>query len=326
MASVSTPDNDEDIRNKIALEELAKALSRRIVFGFLGSGCSKKLGYPLWSELIEELENCVRRKDSTINLEIYKSLDQHEKDNLWYAGFLKGRLSDAEFKDLIRDTFSPRPAGIGNFHRQLISIPFKHFLTLNYDTLLEITANHLSMGINSFHWNQQEEVARFFQQINEPEASGVPRSIFHVHGLFNDHRSVILTENDYLKLYFTDNLTVKVLWSIIASFRMLFVGFGVKDLDLLYFFRKARWDLGREEHRHFAIMNENVPTTRIYKRQYLREKYGIEPIFYSTIDAPNPYKEEEDLIAKLVRVGSSSLAPEDTLKEDVKRLDENTAI
>lgn len=322
----ATSEETEALNNTVALEQLKQDLSKRIVFGVLGSGCSKKLGYPLWRQLIELLEKRIIEKNPSIDLDIYKRLEDKDKDLLWYAGYLKSHLDKSEFNDFIKTVFAPKPEAIGAFHKHLIKIPFRHFLTLNYDTILEHTARQIGMSIESFSADQEEHVSSFFQKLNVDDGAPRIKSIFHLHGLFDNPEKIILTEHDYLNLYFKDNLTVKILWSIIASFRMLFVGFGMADLDVLQFFRKTRWDLGGKGHKHFSIMNEDDIHKRRYKRQYLREKYGIEPIFFSKTSGLNEYENEEQIIAGLANIGDSSLSADETMNSDLRNLDENTSL
>lgn len=124
-------------------------------------------------------------------------------------------------------------------------------------------------------------------------------------------------------LYSEDELAGKVLWSIISSFRMCFIGFGMSDLDLLSIFRKTRWDFGRGASRHFAIIEENNFEARISKRIYLRDKYGIDPIFFSKQgNDTNPYIEEENILDKL----SDLEAPRDSLQRDSEQLSEISQI
>jgi len=188
-----------------------------------------------------------------------------------------------------------------------MQIPFRHYITTNYDTVLEHASYSLSQSIESFCWNDREMLRKFFQNLNDPRSQDT-RYIFHIHGIYDKKDSIILTERDYMRLYFEEELAGKILWSIISSFKILFIGFSMSDLDLLSIFRKARWEFGRGAPRHFAIVEENNVEARITKRIYLRDKYGIDPIFFSRQDEnANPYIEEENIIEKLVdlNIGNS---------------------
>ncbi|GAG16895.1 unnamed protein product, partial [marine sediment metagenome] len=112
-------------------------------------------------------------------------------------------------------------------------------------------------------------------------------------------------------------LAVRILWSIISSFRMCFIGFGMSDFDLLSIFRKTRWDFGRGAPRHFVIMEESNHEARKTNRIYLRDKYGIDPIFFSKQESnKNPYVEEENIVDKLLDLG----AVERSLQKDSNQL------
>jgi len=304
---VKSPVEKESDSNNIAFGQLIKAINSNIVFAFIGAGSSKKLGYPLWEELIGILEEAVKTKGTSIDLQLYKNNRDHEKDPLWYAEVLKSYLDESEFYSLINKTFRPQRDSWTPFHQKLIKIPFRHYITTNYDTILERASYSLSESIESFCWNDKEMLREFFQNLNDPRSQGT-RYIFHIHGIYDKKDSIILTERDYMKLYFGEELAGKILWSIISSFKMLFIGFSMSDLDLLSIFRKARWEFGRGAPQHFAIVEENNIEARITKRIYLRDKYGIDPIFFSRQDKnANPYIEEENIIEKLVdlNIGNS---------------------
>jgi len=304
---VKSPVEKESDSNNIAFEQLIKAIKSNIVFAFIGAGSSKKLGYPLWEELIGILEETVKTKGTSIDLQLYKNNRDHEKDPLWYVEILKSCLDESEFYLVINERFKPKRNNWKPFHQKLMQIPFRHYITTNYDTVLEHASYSLSQSIESFCWNDREILRKFFQNLNDPRSQDT-RYIFHIHGIYDKKDSIILTERDYMRLYFEEELAGKILWSIISSFKILFIGFSMSDLDLLSIFRKARWEFGRGAPRHFAIVEENNVEARITKRIYLRDKYGIDPIFFSRQDEnANPYIEEENIIEKLVdlNIGNS---------------------
>lgn len=299
---------EEDVNN-YAFDELIRAIKDRTVFAFVGAGCSKRLGYPSWEELIDFLEAQVRTVKTSVRLEDYKGfLKDNTDDKLWYAEILKSNLVE-EFYGLIQETYKQREIRDWSFHQSLLSINFRHYLTTNYDPLLENTRLITSGSLNYFSWNNKERLKTFFEAIHS--SSDEDRSVFHIHGRFDDKESIILTEKDYLGMYHQEELAVKVLWSIIASYRMCFIGFGLKDLDVLTVFRKVWWDFGRGNARHFAFIKENDKTKRIIFRQYMRDKYGINPIFFNKLDGA-----DDEYIELKQRV--DDLATNRTSKTDIE--------
>lgn len=64
MLEAKSPLDREIETNRIALAELSKAITNKVVFAFIGSGCSNKLRYPTWEELIVKIENGVKDRHS----------------------------------------------------------------------------------------------------------------------------------------------------------------------------------------------------------------------------------------------------------------------
>lgn len=319
---MKSPAEKESNSNEIALEQLTKAINSNVVFAFIGAGSSNKLYYPLWPQLITMLEKAVEEKDTSVNLHIYKNNQDHKKDPLWYAEILKSYLDEKEFSQIIYKEFKPKRVNWTSFHQKIMKIPFRHYITTNYDTVLEHASYSLAQSIEPFCWKDKEMLRKFFQGLNDPESQNT-RYIFHIHGIYDKIESIILTEKDYMELYSGEELTGKMLWSIISSFRILFIGFSMDDLDLLSIFRKTRWDFDRGAFRHFAIMGENNFEARRTKRIYLRDKYGIDPTFFSKQDSnANPYIEEEKIVDRLLDLNVAG----DSLQKDANQLSEISQI
>lgn len=323
MIQLKSPGSEELNCNEIAFEQLRESINKNIVFAFIGAGSSRKLGYPLWCELIEILEREISKKNPTEDLEIYKSnnLNNH-MDNYWYAEVLKNFLSEDEFYNIIFDKYKPKEINYKSFHQKLINIPFRHYLTTNYDKVLESTSFSLSKSIDSFCWSDTGRLRKFFQFINDINQQDT-RHIFHIHGIYDKKESIILTEKDYINFYSRDDLAQKILWSIISSFRMCFIGFSMSDLDLLSIFRKTRWDFGRGSPRHFAIIKEDNLEARRTKRIYFRDKYGIDPIFFSKQnDNQDPFIEEENILGRLLDLETTG----SSYQKDVRQISEISQI
>lgn len=296
-----SPGSKELDNNEITFEQLKECINKNIVFAFIGAGSSKKIGYPLWRELIEILEKEIIKNNPDEDLEIYKrgSLT-NQLDYYWYVEILKSYLNENEFNNIIFDNYKPKEINYSSFHQKLINIPFRHYLTTNYDTVLENASLSLAKSIDSFCWCDIERLRKFFQFLNDINQQDT-RYIFHIHGIFDKKESIILTEKDYINFYTKDDLAQKILWSIISSFRMCFIGFSMSDLDLLSLFRRTRWDFGRGSPRHFALINEDNLEARRTKRIYLRDKYGIDPIFFSNQNGGrDPFIEEENILDRLL--------------------------
>lgn len=323
--------------NKMALERLEEAVNKKTVFAFVGAGCSAKLKYPTWPQLLELLEKAALKAGCPKNdIEIYKHCKEHETDKPWWAEQLVALVGKQTVQETIKQTFQPLREMDSKFHRDLISISFRHFITTNYDSLLDYAAEKLNVPLVHLCLNEKEMLSKFFRGLNDLDSLDA-RHVIHIHGRYDRPEAIVLTEKDYIEMYSETSIGYKIIWSIISSFRMCFIGFKLEDLDLLSIFRKSRQEIGGSDYPHFAIISEDdIPAKRKAKRLYLRGKYGIDPIFFiEQKEESIRWKEQEDIIANLIRFSSlpmSKLKKSKTkhskvsLKKDAEKLKEITEL
>jgi hypothetical protein len=168
-------------------------------------------------------------------------------------------------------------------------------------------------------------VSEFLASLNRD--SGIPRRIAHLHGRYDRPKSIILTEADYVDKYhsrlndaqrgairdvFRDgmagqqavsvdglidqlesavppwSLHRKLLWSILATRRVVFIGFSLNDPYLGQMLALVADDLWRwKEAHHFAIMAlSEVGTTQTkLEAEQFRRKYAVGVVFYENREA-----------------------------------------
>ena len=143
---IFTPEErDENEERKRELIDLVA--SGEAIF-IVGAGSSARVGYVTWDGLLEELENLANRCG--------EGLDQTRKgDELAYAEDIKLHIKNAtgdlsRYYALLQNLFSPKEPPFEDFHRKLVSLPFRGILTTNYDTVLEdaLLAKKLEAQIN----------------------------------------------------------------------------------------------------------------------------------------------------------------------------------
>jgi SIR2-like domain len=168
-------------------------------------------------------------------------------------------------------------------------------------------------------------VSDFLASLNR--GSGIPRRIAHLHGRFNRPKSIILTASDYSDKYHSRfsvaqrdtirdvfrNATVgvqpvsveglieqlesgippwslhrKLLWSILATRRVVFIGFSLNDPYLGQMLELVTNDLWRwQEDHHFAIMalsDADVAATKSDAERF-QSKYSVGVVFYENREA-----------------------------------------
>ncbi|MCY4403574.1 MAG: SIR2 family protein [Candidatus Poribacteria bacterium] len=311
-----------DLELKQELIELVRSKEAVLI---VGAGSSKRLGYPDWTELIQKIEKltgeCNAAFKADADLRDYKPLDYVEKMKTQIFSHEEG---EKKYYGLFDRSFEPKqyaPNGL-HFHKTLVSLPFRGLLTTNYDVVLEDALQgigNVSAHKDSFiiHKNTAGQVHRFLMAITNEETRGVA----HLHGKYDDAEKVILSSKDYEKAYAspiiqeTSNynffkrfcyrilrkeenqamqssswtLHRKLLWAVLATRRVVFVGFSMKDPYFLKMLESVSNDLWRWDRPiHFAIMSissnssESLQARR--KAARFKKDYGIETLFYTDID------------------------------------------
>jgi hypothetical protein len=271
--------------NNAALAEMLGVIKDGDPLGFAGVGVSRPLGYPTWPGLIKMLADETRtHSGSTVTVDGETlSVDDVERfsDLLLSAKIFKSALGHRYFA-VMRTIFGPRgprPASVSN----LLSLPFRHIFTSNYDPALDPIPSPLRPGnpVEILTLNQGQALKDFLVHLGDRSYG---RRVVHVHGRYDDPNSLILTEDDYMRLYSESNVA-SFFWNIITvRERCVFFGFSFSDLDMLHGFRSARNILGTG--RHFALMpmSSQEGDAETPKRSQIRLKYGVTPVFFDPID------------------------------------------
>lgn len=266
-----------DQANEEAFLELSQTLSLEPrPLGFVGAGSSARVGYPTWNQFLEKLEKEIRRFSPGMEQELGSLAG--ESDLLWRAQEYRRLLGQDNYHAVIREQFGPEDGRFDKFHQELVSLPFSHILTTNYDNVLP--SAHFAAHSKPAHiivWKNASDVKEFTEQLTNDQYS---RRYVFLHGRFNDPDSIILTEEDYRRNYVADSAFIMRLYPVLASQRIVFIGFSLSDFDLLAVFRQLKAYLGPGRPRHFALLPQKSTDNIASSRRKLIEKYGIQPIYY----------------------------------------------
>jgi hypothetical protein len=122
--------------------------------------------------------------------------------------------------------------------------------------------------------------------------------LVYLHGSIADRHSIVLSDRDYTRQYLRSDSTVRKLFAIFAMQRIVFFGFSLRDPDLTFIMRQVAGALGYENARHFAFVGIKPGEPREADRKRLRQKFGIDAIFY---DKTNDHQRLKFLMAQLLR-------------------------
>jgi tetratricopeptide (TPR) repeat protein len=271
-----------------------KALAERLVssptLAFIGAGSSRRLGYPTWSGLLDQLEDHVVNQGLMSVDELDQLKSDTADDPVWLTSLFKTRMGD-DWEAFVSERFERSSAEIEDFHTNLIKIPFRHFLTTNLDEVLEMAHQKVESELPPLvAWDDEFHFNEFLARMNDPTYK---RRYVHLHGTAANLRDVVLTDQDYLRRY-EDLTTLLRLFAVFSTQSVVFIGFSLSDPDFMSMLRRIR-SHGPGTPRHFAFLPKQPKLHESHVRERLRQRYGIIPIFYNST-GPEDHRELDDVI------------------------------
>lgn len=301
--------NDQEIFNSEELKEneqrkreLIELVASKEAVLIVGAGSSVRLDYVTWDGLLKKLETLASECDDGFKRENkkrkYEPLEYAEDIKLHILG-REGNLH--KYFNLLDKLFSPKSFSFDDLHKTLVSLPFRGILTTNYDKVLEAALgekNPLQAYDNSLVIDPDYAV-RVHEFLRAMTDSSLTRRVAHLHGRYDIPKSIILSIKDYENAYglkLTANqeqrdsewtLHRKLLWAVLATRRVVFVGFSMDDPYFEKMLETVSKDLWRwDKSIHFAIMSISPDSVQDSKdkAERLKREYGIETVFYENLD------------------------------------------
>lgn len=308
-----------------------------------GAGCSAPI-YPAWPDFIKLLQEKALERDSDFN--------EDPKDFLPFADKVKECLGSKKYYSLIFSTFKPTNPPHFPYHEQLCKLPFKGITTTNYDLILESALNKVAPGVGlSLHFEGSTEttIHEFLMSLNAHKAT--TRKVAHLHGIYDIEASIVLSETEYEHKYgfkvkqpeeslfekIADGMSKeefqqallsygyewplrrKLLWSLLATRRIVFIGFGMGDPYFRKMLEEIKTDLSTyytESHYLVLRITEKDKAETIDFAKMLKTEYGIQTIFY--LDEENDYSGLAKFIGQIDDIISPAKPSVNRIKEDEK--------
>ena len=280
-----------------------------------GAGCSGGL-YPPWPKFVAELQSAAIAHDPKFN-------GGSSDDFLTFADNVKNCLGDDKYYAFIYKTFKPGTQKHRLEHEVLCRLPFRAITTTNYDLVLESALNVVFPNpANSLHFEgaTKTKIHEFLMSMNHNK--NLSRSVAHLHGVYDQPDSIVLGGKEYSSKYgflLTDQpdtiydqiqkglspaefeqalvtygyqwpLRRKLLWALLATRRIVFIGFSLNDPYFLKMLDYVKDDLATYySESHFLILRvtKNDHERSMAFADRLNADYGIETVFF--FDEPGDY-------------------------------------
>jgi SIR2-like domain len=251
---------------------LRDAAQRGTLVPFVGAGTSVLGGCPTWGKLADDaLAACIKaEKFNHGQHEQIRHLGPRMKLSIARAIEAEHGLEIDYAKLIEPENYSSNAAG-RRVYRSLGKLG-KTFVTTNYDSWLdtEIGDSKVSVEDTTTKGDSTSAAPRTRRRIidvNEftPANLGQDSCVFHLHGSVYEPTGMIMTTRDYIKRYANDrssddpareNRTLTFLEFLFQRRTVLFVGYGLEDLEILeYVVQKAKQQSssGQPQARHFML-------------------------------------------------------------------------
>lgn len=215
-------------------EKLIEFVRKEEVTIFVGAGFSIETGAPsVWDlkqAILEKFYNHQRK----IELE---NADLAEISEAFVEEECTG--SREELISLLKSKFEYERKSMDD-HQMLATIPhFKTIITTNYDTTLEDSYD--------------ESKRRVVRNDKDCIYANKEINIYKVHGDFTDPDSVVITTSDYAKVDKKHSPMWDKVYNEFISNHVLFIGYGLKDSNILHIMEDISEAVGKNQKQMFLI-------------------------------------------------------------------------
>lgn len=237
----------ETQEEKLTISKLIEVLRGYKCVPFVGAGISRPSGTPTWSKLIQDLGRRLRLPKRQVPL-----------NTLQIPGYYEQRLGRKDLLARIRDRIQDDARHPNDYHRILLTLPFRTYVTTNWDTLIEKSVR--ALGIEPNLIRDDTEVPDF----NEYSSVNVVK----MHGCIT--RDIVVTEHDYWNFSGRCPLLSTLVRSLLATRSMLFLGFSFSDPNVGFVFHDVTRQLKGAGEPSFVVFVDEDPIWAKYCKDRLR--------------------------------------------------------
>jgi SIR2-like domain len=305
------PENVENVRsaansilgaNQKHRDAMFSLIASQEAIAFVGAGFSAEL-HPPWKTLLQKL-----RAEADKVGKFAPSTGLTEDNPLLFADEIQRHFkrNDGDlnrYYQILGQQFTLTERGCTSNHENLVCLPFKGFITTNYDQSLETAlirrGNKRPDCAVVVKKNNKDahKVSEFLFSLDDRKQS---QRVAHLHGLENETEEIILSASDYQQAYgfreaTNGDATVpiqndwtlhrKIVWALLATRRVIFFGFSFTDPYVNQILRDVTADLwSKGEGRHFALAPLDrtiIDAAETKQREFL--EYGVQIVFYDNL-------------------------------------------
>lgn len=188
---------------------------------FVGSGLSRPLGLPTWSELIDLVA-----EQLGYDPEVFK-VNGNELQLAEYYVAAKGSIGP--LRSVMDKAFNPKDEDIARSraHAALVDMGLPLIYTTNYDEIIERAFELKGQACHAI--SNIDDIVRAPLDVTQ---------VVKFHGTFSDDASLVLTESSYFeRLEFESALDIKLRADTLGH-SLLFIGYSLNDVNIRYLLYK----------------------------------------------------------------------------------------
>jgi hypothetical protein len=250
---------------------LASALESHTAIVFIGSGLSVPAGGPKWKELMQKLAALAEGRIDSIEAPRLTAAHKAIRAGrlIEAATILRKILQRSVLQAEVATQLRQRKMQVQLSHEKLVQLPFRAFVTTNYDLLLEEAMPRVGISASQIHICSHSGFHACPYQAGR-------QFLLHLHGDLHNESDIVLSWQDYSEM-----LVSSVLSQISGLFQSgvtLWLGYGHNDPDVIL--ARSTYPFASEGYQ--IVLSTDVETS------VLCEARGIIPIFINNYgDVPD---------------------------------------
>jgi hypothetical protein len=277
-------------------DRLSKALKGRRVVPFVGAGLSRRVDptrFPSWAELLMRLADTAVTRGYISDTQKIEIADLLNNQMLPFAAeMIRRRIPNDEFDFILDEQFRINSSTFNLADQiSLLKIEPPIVITTNFDRLLEDAfARHY---LRAPSVSTCVDAIKVYNRLRRTKSTQNP-SIFKIHGDIDDIESVIVGERDFKRLMFDERTFDSILVNILLNYTILFVGYSLRDPEVIYHLERNHNLLKRSADPDYIILRKG--SMKELELQRWREEYNVEAIFF---DGPSDGPELSAILSSL---------------------------
>lgn len=240
------------------------------VIAWIGAGLSIGAGYPSWSGLVREIARDIDDGRWTdVNIQQWAEKEAGISPE-WAAEVLR-RADPHAFNESLKKQLDQRGPVDSITHALLALLPFKGYVTTNFDTLMEDALSGFT-GYKPQVYRKNTAMDMFTDRSEK-------KFVYKIHGDLSDEDSIVLTESQFYGLQ-RDDIYNRVISWIFSKHTVMCMGYSLRDRD----FRAMLDERYRIFQGNCPPIYAFVPSGGIckeeaecYSKQYNLQIVGIDP-------------------------------------------------